>query len=146
MLYTLIYLYLFSLLSFYWSHKYTQLQRTPLAKTKTLYLFTLCPAHVSAHELLFILTMAPRIRNKKKTKRITSPLQTGDDSGRPPGPATTIAGSSLAPMPAPNQRRCSPCYHNDDGATNIARNSDAHQVDHHPPRFEVIESDDESEA
>ena len=30
-------------------------------------------------------------------------------------------------------------------ATNIMRNSDARQVDHHPPRFEVIESDDESE-
>ena len=26
------------------------------------------------------------------------------------------------------------------------RNSDTHQVDHHPPRFEVIEFDDESEA
>ena len=123
-----------------------QLQRTPLVKTETLYLFMLCPAHVSAREHTLVLTMAPRIRNKKKTKRITSPLQTGDDSGRPPGPATTIAGSSLAPMPAPNQCRHSPRYHNDDGATNIARNPDARQVDHHPPRFEVIESDDESEA
>ena len=73
-------------------------------------------------------------------------MQTGDDSGRPPGPATTIAGTSLAPMPVPNQRRRSPHYHNDDGATNIACNSDACQVDHHPPRFEVIESDDKSEA
>ena len=89
--------------------------------------------------------MAPRTRNKKKTKRITSPMQRGDDFGRPPGSATTIAGPSLAPMPAPNQCRCSPRYHNDDGATNIVHNSDVHQVDHHPPRFEVIESDDKSE-
>ena len=49
-------------------------------------------------------------------------------------------------MPVPNQRRHSPRYHNDNSATNIVRNSDARQVDHHPPRFEVIESDDESEA
>ena len=64
------------------------------------------PAYnVSAREHILVLTMAPRIRNKKKTKQITSPLQTGNDSGRPPGPATTIAGSSLAPTPAPNQRR-----------------------------------------
>ena len=69
----------------------------------------------------------------------------GDDFGRPPGSATTIAGPSLAPTPAPNQRRHLPRHQNDDGATNIARNSDARQVDHNPPRFEVIESDDESE-
>ena len=72
-------------------------------------------------------------------------MQRGNDFGRPPGPATTIAGPSLAPMPAPNQHRHLPCHQNDDGTTNIACNSDAHQVDHHPPRFEVIESDDESE-
>ena len=90
--------------------------------------------------------MAPRIRNKKKIKQITSSLQTGDDLGRPPGSATTIAGPSLAPTPAPNQHRRLPRYHNDDSATNIACNSDTRQVDHHPPRFEVIESDDESEA
>ena len=48
-------------------------------------------------------------------------------------------------MPAPNQRRRSPRYHNDDSATNIMHNSDTRQVDHHPPRFEVIKSDDKSE-
>ena len=64
---------------------------------------------------------------------------------RPPGSATTIAGPSLAPMPAPNQHRCSPRHQNDNGATNIVCNSDVCQVDHNPPRFEVIESDDESE-
>ena len=90
-----------------------------LVKTETLYLFMLCPAHVSAREPQHVLTMAPRIRNKKKTKRITSPMQTGDDFGRPPGSATTIAGPSLAPMPVPNQHWHSPRYHNDDGATNI---------------------------
>ena len=73
------------------------------------------------------------------------PTQIGDDFGRPPGSATTIAGPSLAPTPAPNQRRRSPCHQNDDGTTNITHNLDARQVDHHPPRFEVIESDDESE-
>ena len=89
--------------------------------------------------------MAPRTRNKKKTKQITLPIQMGDDFGRPSGTATTIAGPSLAPMPAPNQCRRSPCHQNDDGATNIAHNSDTCQVDHNLPRFEVIESDDESE-
>ena len=138
MLYTLVYLDLFSSLSFYWSHQYTQLQCMPLVKTETLYLFMLCPAHVSACEHIHVLTMAPRIRNKKKTKRITLPLQAGDDSGRPPGPATTIAGSSLAPTPAPNQRRHSPRYHNDDSATNIVCNPDARQVDHHPPRLKSL--------
>ena len=72
-------------------------------------------------------------------------MQRGNDFGRPPGSATTIAGPSLAPMPVPNQHRHLPHYHNDDITTNIARNSDTHQVDHHPPRFEVIESDDKSE-
>ena len=72
-------------------------------------------------------------------------MQIGNDFGRPPGSATTIAGPSLAPMPAPNQRRRSPRHQNDDGATKIVHNSDACQVDHHPPRFEVIESDDKSE-
>ena len=72
-------------------------------------------------------------------------MQIGNDFGRPPGSATTIAGPSLAPTPAPNQCRRSPHHQNGDGTTNIARNSDTRQMDHHPPRFEVIESDDESE-
>ena len=99
---------------------------------------------MSTCELTFKLTMAPRTRNKKKTKHIMSPM-TGDDFGRPPGLATTIAGPSLAPMPAPNQHRCSLCHQNDDGTTDITHNSDTCQVDHNPPRFEIIESDDESE-
>ena len=74
-----------------------------------------------------------------------SPMQMGDNFGRPPGTATTIAGPSLAPTPAPNQHRRQPCHQNDDGATNIACNLDAHQVDRNLPRFEVIESDDKSE-
>ena len=69
----------------------------------------------------------------------------GDDFGRPPGPATTIAGPSLAPMPAPNQRRRLPHHQNDNGTTDIACNSDTCQVDHNPPRFEISESDDKSE-
>ena len=104
----------------------------------------LCPTHVSARELLFVLTMAPRIRNKKKTKWITSPLQTGDDSGRPPGPATTI-NSRVFFSPNASAGICLVTTMTD-GATNIVHNSDARQVDHHPPRFEVIESDDKSEA
>ena len=66
----------------------------------------------------------------------------GDNFGRPPGSATTIAGPSLAPMWALNQHRHLPHHQNDDGATNIMH---ARQVDHNPPRFEVIESDDKSE-
>ena len=105
----------------------------------------LCPAHMSACEPLFVLKMAPRTRNKKKTKRIMLPTQIGNDFGRPPGTATTIAGPSLAPTPVPNQHRHLPHHQNDDGTTNIVCNTDACQVDHNPPRFEIIESDDESD-
>ena len=93
-----------------------------------------------SHECMWALThtkMAPRTRNKKKTKWITSPPQIGNNFGRPPGTATTIAGPSLAPTPVPNQRRCLPHHQNDNGATNIACNMDAHQVDHNPPRFKA---------
>jgi hypothetical protein len=48
----------------------------------------------------------------------------GNDFGRPPGTATTIAGPSLALMPVPNQHRHSPHHQNDDGTTNITHNSD----------------------
>ena len=79
-----------------------QLQPGSHVKTETLYLFMLCPAHVSACEPIIVLTMAPRTRNKKKSKQIMSPTQIGNDFGRPPSSATTIAGPSLAPTPVPN--------------------------------------------
>ena len=99
---------------------------------------------MSACEPIFVLTMAPRTRNKKKSKQITLPTQIGDDFGRPPGAATTIAGPSLAPMPAPTQHRRSPRHQNDDGAMNFVPNADTCQVDNNPPRFKIIESDDKS--
>ena len=107
-------------------------------------LLQLCPTHVSTHEHYHTLTMAPRIRNKKKTKQIMLPTQFGDDFGRPPGSAITIAGPSLAPMPVPTQHRHSPRHQNDNGAMNLVPNADTCQVDNNPPRFEIIESDNES--
>ena len=84
----------------------------------------LCPAHVSAHEPIFVLTMAPRIRNKKKSKQITLPTQIG--------------------TPVPTQHRRLPHHQNDDGTMNFALNMDTRQVDNNPPRFEIIGSDDKS--
>jgi hypothetical protein len=116
-------------------------------KTQSLYLFTLCPVHVSSREHFPLLTIAPRTRNTKPNKQIKSPTHAGnDDYGRPPGTATRRAGPSRAPTLALSERDHTPHHQNDSGAPTLAPTTDAHQVDHNPPRFELIQSDDESEA
>ena len=123
------------------------LQRSSRVKTETLYLFMLCPVHVSSHEHFPLLTMAPRTRNKKPNKQIKLPTHAGDDDyGRPPGTATRRAGPSRAPMLALSEHDHMPRHQNDGSAPTLAPTTDAHQVDHNPPRFELIQSDDKSEA
>ena len=98
---------------------------------------------MSSCEHFPLLTMAPRTRNKKPNKQIKSPTHAGDnDYGRPPGTATRRAGPSRAPTLALSERDHMPHHQNDGGAPT----TDAHQVDHNPPRFELIQSDGESEA
>ena len=72
-----------------------QLQHISLVKTEPLYLFMLCPVHVSSCEQYHILTMAPNTRNKKKNKQIELPTNACDDDyGRSPGTATKPAHDS----------------------------------------------------
>ena len=98
---------------------------------------------MSPREQILLLTMAPRTRNKKANKQIKSPTHAGDDDyGRPPGTATRRAGPSRALTQALSERDHTPRHQNDGSAPT----TDAHQVDHNPPRFELIQSDDESEA
>ena len=123
------------------------LQRSSRVKTEPLYLFTLCPVHVSPCEQFLLLTMAPRTRNKKPNKQFKSPTHAGDDNyGRPPGTATRRAGPSRAPTQALSECDHMPRHQNDGGAPTLAPTTDAHQVDHNPLRFKLIQSDDESEA
>jgi hypothetical protein len=49
-------------------------------------------------------------------------------------------------MRALSERDHMPHHQNDGGVPTLAPTTDAHQVDHNPPRFELIQSDDESEA
>ena len=56
-----------------------------------------------------------------------------------------MAGPFLGPTPALKPRRRMPRHQNDRGAPILAPTQDAHQVDHNPPRFELIPSDDKSE-
>ena len=102
---------------------------------------------MSSREHFPLLTMAPRTRNKKPNKQIKSPTHAGDDDyGRPPGTATRRAGPSRAPTRALSKRDHTPRHQNDGGVPTLAPTTDAHQVDHNPPRFELIQSDNESEA
>ena len=107
----------------------------------------LCPVHMSSREHFPLLTMAPRTRNKKPNKQIKLPTHAGDNNyGRPPGTATRRAGPSRAPTRALSEHDHTPHHRNDGGAPTLMPTADAHQVDHNPPRFELIQSDDESEA
>ena len=56
-----------------------------------------------------------------------------------------MAGPLLGPTPALNPRRRSPRHQNDEGAPNVARHANTHQVNQNPPRFELIESDEASD-
>ena len=76
-----------------------------------------------------------------------SPTHAGDDDyGRPPGTATRRAGPSRAPTQALSERDHMPHHQNDSGTPTLAPTTDAHQVDHNPPRFKLIQSDNKSEA